>query len=161
MAGKTKPARDRGARIREARTRAKMTQAELGRLLGMTRENVAMIEAGKVGRLRGSTVRTLVEKLGLDPVQLTTDADILDFLDRGPPGEWSTDARRVVEGFDRLPPVLREYLLAHVLSYLELVSRQPILAQLLHDAGDSEAGKKHRAEMLARTAELLNRRLPD
>lgn len=39
--------RDVGGRLRQARQRAKLTQEDVGIVLGMTRSNVANLEAGK------------------------------------------------------------------------------------------------------------------
>ena len=102
-----------------------MKQDELALLLGMTRENVSNLESGKIGKIDEPRCRVLMDKLGLNPSELTEDSRMLgeDFLPAA-----SLEARRVGRSWDKLPAPLRAYLLAQIEAYQNLAERQPIMA---------------------------------
>lgn len=56
--------RMRGARIRNARWRLKLTQQQLGQAIGVSRQTICVVETS--GRMRMPTRRRLEEFLGLD-----------------------------------------------------------------------------------------------
>ncbi len=55
-----------GIHIRTARTRAALSQAELGRRLGMSRATISAIENGTIGEIGIRKVMALCTVLGLD-----------------------------------------------------------------------------------------------
>lgn len=132
----------RGGLIRRARELRRMKQDELALLLGMKREGVSMLESGKIKELTEARYRLLRDKLGLNPSELTEDAQMLgeDFLPQS-----SFEARRVGRAWDKLPAPLREYLLAQIEAYQALIERQPILAKAVTDTLETKNRAKREA----------------
>lgn len=59
-----------GARLRRARERKLITQADLSVASGVTEATISRIENGQSGPTRPSTTRKLAQALGVDPVWL-------------------------------------------------------------------------------------------
>jgi transcriptional regulator with XRE-family HTH domain len=55
-----------GTRLRETRTRQKLSQAELGKRLGMSRATISGIETGKVAEVGIRKMMALCAALGLE-----------------------------------------------------------------------------------------------
>ena len=65
-----------GNKIKEIRTRAKVTQTELAKALGLTRSSVANIEAGRQRvQLHGLVQAATVLKVSIDDLVYTPDFD--------------------------------------------------------------------------------------
>ncbi len=62
-----------GERLRELRERKLMTQAELGKAAGVSRDQVSRIERDEVDP-RFSTIRKLAKALGVEPEELIAEA---------------------------------------------------------------------------------------
>ena len=69
-----------GARVREARRRAKLKQSELGAVIGSGQSHVFQIEAGEVNITLKTLVR-LAEALGVEPRDLLLDKGAKPTLD--------------------------------------------------------------------------------
>lgn len=59
-----------GDKIREARIAKGMTQAELGRILGVQKSAVAKYENGRVVNIKRSTLKKISDILGMRPSEL-------------------------------------------------------------------------------------------
>ena len=62
-----------GERLRQLRERKLMTQAELGKAAGVSRDQVSRIERDEVDP-RFSTIRKLAKALGVEPEELIAEA---------------------------------------------------------------------------------------
>lgn len=80
--------RSRGARIRNARWRLKLTQRQLGEIIGVSRQTIYVVETG--GHMRMQTRRRLEKFLGLD-LALLPEPPVQDVTEEGGPG--ATPAR--------------------------------------------------------------------
>lgn len=83
--------------LREARVRAGLTQTDLGKLLGVTFQQVQKYETG-TNRLPASAYPVLFQQLGLTPQMLFGEADTAD---RAPPLR-SRSAVELTTLFERL-----------------------------------------------------------
>ena len=81
--------RMRGARIRSARWRLKLTQQQLGQIIGVSRQTICVVETS--GHMRMQTRRRLEKALGLDLSLLLPEPPIQDLTEEGGPG--ATPAR--------------------------------------------------------------------
>ena len=89
-----------------------MSQVELADLLGMTRNNLSMLESGLIDKIVEANCRTLMSTLGLNPSELWEENPEMlgeDFLP-----EASFEARRIGRMWDSLPDALKTYLLATI-----------------------------------------------
>lgn len=107
----------RGRLMKRAREEAKMSQGELADLLGMTRNNLSMLESGLIEEITEGRCRVLIARLGLNPSELWEEPEMLgeDFLP-----EASFQARRVGRMWDSLPEALKTYLLAQITSHQQI-----------------------------------------
>lgn len=89
-----------------------MSQVELADLLGMTRNNLSMLESGLIDKIVEANCRTLMSRLGLNPSELWEENPEMlgeDFLP-----EASFEARRIGRMWDSLPQSLKDYFLAQI-----------------------------------------------
>ena len=63
-----------GHRIKELRIQRGLSQAELGKRIGVTASAVSQLESKEVGGLKGSTLVRLAEALGVEPAGLMSDS---------------------------------------------------------------------------------------
>ena len=61
---------DVGAKIKAARIAKKMTQEELGRIIGVQKSAIAKYESGRVVNIKRSTLQKLSEVLEIRPAEL-------------------------------------------------------------------------------------------
>lgn len=80
--------RMRGARIRNARWRLKLTQQQLGQIIGVSRQTICVVETS--GHMRMQTRRALEKFLGLD-LALMAEPPVQEVTEEGGPG--ATPAR--------------------------------------------------------------------
>lgn len=81
--------RMRGVRIRNARWRLKLTQQQLGQIIGVSRQTICVVETG--GRMRMQTRRRLEKFLGLDLALSPVSHVEVEVTEEGGPG--ATPAR--------------------------------------------------------------------
>lgn len=66
---------DIGEKIRAARLAKKMTQEELGEILGVQKSAIAKYENGRIVNIKRSTLKKISDVLGIPPFELVFDAD--------------------------------------------------------------------------------------
>lgn len=66
---------DIGEKIRAARLAKKMTQEELGDILGVQKSAIAKYENGRIVNIKRSTLKKISDVLGIPPFELVFDAD--------------------------------------------------------------------------------------
>ncbi|MEQ7154398.1 helix-turn-helix domain-containing protein [Brevundimonas aurifodinae] len=94
-----------GALLREARLRAGLTQSDLGRLLGVTFQQVQKYESG-ANRVPASAYPVLFSELGLSPQKLFGAAELSDDKEAAPPIR-SRAAVDLMRAFESLSPERR------------------------------------------------------
>jgi transcriptional regulator with XRE-family HTH domain len=67
-----------GQKIRKARLEKRMTQQELGDLVGVQKSAVAKYESGRVVNIKRSTLLKISKALGMAPGELITDISSAD-----------------------------------------------------------------------------------
>jgi transcriptional regulator with XRE-family HTH domain len=91
-----------GSLLRESRLRSGLTQSDLGRLLGVTFQQVQKYESG-VNRVPASAYPVLFSELGLSPQQLFGAAEVTD-EEEVAPRIRSRAALALMRAFESLSP---------------------------------------------------------
>lgn len=96
---------DIGDRVREVRERLKMSQAELGRAVGVTRNAINQIESGTTKNPRPQTIYAIADALGVPDRWLVFGGQPTP-MPRGPPP--SVQDQQILEVLKRLTPSQKE-----------------------------------------------------
>jgi len=90
-----------GDRVREVRERLKMSQAELGRAVGVTRNAINQIESGATKNPRPQTIYAIADALGVSDRWIVFGGEPMP-EPRGPPA--SQQDLQILETLKRLTP---------------------------------------------------------
>lgn len=88
-----------GQKIKEARTKKKLTQQELGELIGVQKSAIAKYESGRVVNIKRSTLQKIASALDMRPSELIFESS---------PKDTANFHVRIISDFE-LMDALKEY----------------------------------------------------
>lgn len=113
-----------GQKIKDARIRKKLTQEELGRIIGVQKSAIAKYENGRVVNIKRSTLKKLADVLEIPPFDLVFDEAHKEMQQKNSTLTDITIRMRTDKEFFSVVEEL------HQLSPEQLASIKPILAVL-------------------------------
>lgn len=134
MPKSTKKERDpravaRGIEIKRRRTDADLSQPEVARNLGLTRERVSQIESGDAGELERSQRLALCKLLGFEESELLMDPDSAPMEFDMP---LSPDAKSIAYRWDDLPESVRVHIKGLIANTERTLREAPELAKQIY-----------------------------
>lgn len=107
-----------GARVRIARERANLTQADIGALFGRDQQWTHKVESGRIKRLSEEVILKIAQRTQCSPAWLALGIEELD--------KASDEAMTVAVHYDHLPMEIRNKILSLIAQYQRPEPRKPV-----------------------------------